>query len=174
MHGTQLLRTGLRHYMWVVAAVVGLLLVGVGSFFVIEGFAAKGLVQTALAEEAATTAGDAVIPDAPIVDLATAEAQAEVIRNHTLGRLGPYSEMDREDPNRDVYLKGLTLRNALNLAVMGFQVADLVIGVGALLMVMGVANITLLAPVLFWLRRPERENHETGAGPRLTQAHGHA
>ena len=45
--------------------------------------------------------------------------------------------MERDDPNRDVYLKGLTLRNALNLAAVGFGVGDMAIGLGAVTVVLG-------------------------------------
>ena len=46
--------------------------------------------------------------------------------------------MGRDDPNRDVYIKGLTLRNTLNLAIVGFGVADLANGVGGVTLEMGV------------------------------------
>ena len=55
--------------------------------------------------------------------------------------------MERDDPNRESHLKGLTLRNALNLAIVGFGVADLAMGVGAVTIVLGVMLAGLAIPV---------------------------
>ena len=77
----------------------------------------------------------------------TAKAQQDTIEAHTFGRFGPYSGMERDDPNRDVYIKGLTLRNALNLAVVGFGVADLAIGIGWVTVVLGLMIAGLAIPV---------------------------
>ena len=51
--------------------------------------------------------------------------------------------MERDDPNREFYLKGLTLRNSLNLSVLAFGVADLAMGVGAVIIVMGLSTVGL-------------------------------
>ncbi len=54
---------------------------------------------------------------------------------------------------RDSYLNGLTLRNSLNMAVMGFGVADLAIGTGAVIILLGIATLGLAVPVLYWARQ---------------------
>ncbi len=82
-----------------------------------------------------------------VEDVETAKAQQDTIEAHTFGRFGPYSGMERDDPNRDVYIKGLTLRNALNLAVVGFGVADLAIGIGWVTVVLGLMIAGLAIPV---------------------------
>ena len=115
------------------------------------------MVQEALIAEQATTAGDAVIPNAPIVNLATAEAQEDIITVHTLGALGPYGELERGSDERASYLDGLTIRNSLNMAIMGFKVADLVMGVGAVIVMVGAASLLLLTPLLYWIRQPAAE-----------------
>ena len=46
------------------------------------------------------------------------------------------------------------------MAVMGFKVAELVIGVGAVIMLVGATSLMLLAPVLYWARRPAGERAE--------------
>ena len=79
-------------------------------------------------------------------------AQEELIREHTLGEIGPYSGMERDNPQRETYLNGVTLRNPLNMAVLGFNVSNLVIGIGVLVVVIGLTNIAVMAPVLFWTR----------------------
>ena len=55
--------------------------------------------------------------------------------------------MERDGPNKDVYIKGLALRNALNLKVVGFGVGDLAIGLGAVIIVLGVIFAGLAVPV---------------------------
>ena len=55
--------------------------------------------------------------------------------------------MERDDPNRDVYIKGLTLRNALNLAIVGFGLADLAIGIGGVTVVLGLMIAGLAIPI---------------------------
>ena len=147
----------LRSYLWMGAVMLGVLFIGLGAFFVFEGFAAKDTVQQALVAEQATTSGSAVIPDAPIVNIATAEAQENLITEHTLGTLGPYSQLERGSDDRATYLDGLTIRNSLNMAVMGFRVSDLVIGVGAVILLLGATSLLLLAPVLYWAREPVLE-----------------
>ena len=94
-----------------------------------------------------------------MTDAATATVQAATLKEHTYGKFGPYAGMERDDPNRETYRKGLTMRNSLNMAVMGLRVAELVIGIGALLIGLGLTEMFLMAPVLYWTR-PEAQ----GAG----------
>ncbi len=148
-----------RRYMWLVPVVLGLVFVGAGAFMVQQGRAAKDEVRAALIQEKVTTSKDARIPEALVSDAATADAQADAILAHSLTSSNglTYAEMKRDDPARATYLDGVTLRTALNLAVMGFKVSDLVIGIGAFIIVMGVTNIAVMAPVLYWLRGTEAE-----------------
>ncbi|MEX2143866.1 MAG: hypothetical protein WD740_04670 [Anaerolineales bacterium] len=73
--------------------------------------------------------------EVPLVVIDTAEladAQARVIRVHTLTSTGglTYSEMDREDPNRAFYLNSLTLQTTLHQAHLGLELTTLVMGIG--------------------------------------------
>ena len=147
----------LRRVSWigaVVAMVLGVGMIVVGSIFIFMGADAKGEIQEALRKERVITSKDASLPGVLVEDVATARAQQDVIEDHTFGRFGPYSGMVRDDPNRDVYLKGLTLRNALNLAVVGFSVGDLAIGLGAVTVVLGLITAGLAIPLhILFLRR---------------------
>ncbi len=78
-------------------------------------------------------------------------AQAEVIKRSTREQYGRYTDMARDDPNRDHYLRGLTLQNGLNLAVLGFGVADLAIGTGAVVILLGVAILGIGVPATYLL-----------------------
>jgi hypothetical protein len=143
--------------MWILPVLLGLVFIGAGIYMVSEGVAAKNEVRSVLVAEQITTGEDAAIPGVLVDSAATARAEEEVIREHTLGTNGPYSGMARDDPNRDSYVKGVALRTALNQAVIGFKVSELVIGLGALVIVLGAANILLMAPVMFFVREGKPE-----------------
>ena len=152
-----------RRYFWIAGLVFGLTFLALGGIFVVKGIDAKDTIREALADEEVVTSGDASIPGVPVLDAETAQSQADVVKAHSLERYGTYSSMGRDDPNRDVYIKGLTLRNSLGLAVLGFGVADLAIGTGALLLLLGIATLGFGVPVLVWLRVPGPERASRAA-----------
>ena len=130
-----------------VAILLGIGMIALGVIFVLMGYGAKSDIREALLKEKVITGADSAIPGVLVEDLVTAKAQQDTIEAHTFGRFGPYSGMERDDPNRDVYIKGLTLRNALNLAVVGFGVADLAIGIDWVTVVLGLMIAGLAIPV---------------------------
>ena len=158
----------LKRHLWIGALALGLLFIGLGTLFMVTGLDAKDMIRTALAEENVTTGADAVefgVPAGVLVnDAKTAEAQAEVIKMHSFDRYGRFADMDRDDPNREAYLKGLTLRNSLNMAVMGFGVADLAIGMGAVIILMGAGTLAFVAPVLYFTTAKEEDEPAVKAG----------
>ena len=147
----------IRRFMWLAAVVLGLVFITAGAYMMSQGLSAKGQVRDTLVAERITTPEDASIANAPVDDATTAQAQSDVIKKHvmetTKGKT--YAQMDRADPLRPTYLNSVSLRTALNLAVMGFRVSDLVIGMGAFIIVVGATNILLTAPLLYWLREGE-------------------
>ena len=86
-------------------------------------------------------ADDAAIPGARVDDPATARAMADIIRGHAMEATGglTYSEMERDDPNRQVAFQAASLRTSLYTSVMAFEVANLVLGLGAMIAVTGLA-----------------------------------
>ena len=140
-----------RHAPWISSAILGLLLVVGGGYMVVEGLAVRDEITDELRAEQITTSQDASIPGVLVDDAETARAQADAIKEHTLGTWGPYSELPREDPRRAQFIDGVTLRSALNMAVMGFGVTQLVIGVGVLVLVAGAATLVLATPGLYFL-----------------------
>ena len=144
------------------AMLLGTGMVVLGAIFISMGYDARSDIREALLKEKVITGGDSAIPGVLVEDVETAKAQQDYIEEHTFGRFGPYSGMERDDPNRDVYIKGLTLRNALNLAVVGFGVTDLAIGVGWITVVLGLMIAGLAIPVhllMMKVFRPERGYH---------------
>ena len=141
-----------RHYIWVAPVVLGIVFVAGGVYMVAEGQSAKDEVRNAIVAENIITAGDASIPSVQVNSAATAKAQAEVIEMHTLnitdGRT--YSELDSDDPLRDTALAAANLRTSLNLAVMGFKVSELVIGMGAFMIAIGGTFVVFIGPAVYY------------------------
>jgi hypothetical protein len=102
-------------------------------------------VRDTLAEERIITAEDAEIPLADVDSAAEAKAQADIIRVHALESSGgkTYAEMSRDDPQRAVYLNSVTLRTALMTSYLSFKVSDLVVGMGALVVLLGLSQVVL-------------------------------
>jgi hypothetical protein len=142
-----------------------------------EGRSAKDEVRDAIVRENITTSEDASIPNVPVSSAATAKAQAEVIEKHALETTGgeTYSTVDRyiaadgvgttssrdealigpdgnpvANPARNTAFQAAALRTSLNLAVMGFKVSDLVIGMGFFMVAVGGTFILFLAPAVYY------------------------
>lgn len=130
---------------WIGAIVFGAVLLGAGVFMVAEGRAAHNEVRDTLADEKIITSEDAEIPLAEVDSAAEAQAQADAIREHALEATGgkTYAELDRDDPNRALYLNSVTLRTALMESYMAFRVSDLVSGVGLIVALLGASQIAL-------------------------------
>jgi putative Mn2+ efflux pump MntP len=140
-----------RHAPWLASAILGALLLVGGAYMIVQGMSVRNEIRDELKAEQITTSQDASIPGALVDDAETARAQADVIKEHTLGTWGPYSQLPREDPRRAQFVDGVALRTALNMAVMGFGVTQLVIGAGALVLVAGLATLILATPALYYL-----------------------
>lgn len=145
--------------------VLGLVFVGAGLYTGYRGFDAKDQVRDELVAQSITTPGDAAIPDAVVDDPATARAMADVIDRHardatggrTYAEMGRYLAVDGGDtddeaaavigedgrpvanPLRNVAFQASSLRTSLYTSVMAFNVADLVVGLGAMMLALGVA-----------------------------------
>lgn len=130
---------------------LGLLLVIGGGYMIVQGLSVRNEIRDELKAEQIMTSQDASIPGQLVDDAETARAQADVIKEHTLGTWGPYSQLPREDPRRAQFIDGVTLRTALNMAVMGFGVTQLIIGAGVLVLVAGAATLLLATPGLYFL-----------------------
>ena len=143
-------------YAVVIAVALGLGMMVLGGIFVAMGLDAKAEVREALIKEQVITSKDAPIPGVLVEDAKTARAQQDAIESHTFGRWGPYASLDREDPRRETYVTGLTIRNSLNLAVVGFGVADLAMALGAVTIVLGLIIAGLAVPVHLLVTRYQR------------------
>ena len=146
---------------------VGLVLIGAGVYTVSRGFDAKDRVQTELTAQNITTPEDASIPNTRVTNASTAESMADIIDHHALESTGglTYSEIGRfvaadgdpagtsdeaeallgadgrpvANPMRNVAFQASALRTSLYTSVMAFNVADLVVGLGLMILVLGLA-----------------------------------
>jgi hypothetical protein len=151
---------------WIGAIGFGIVLMGSGLFMASEGRAAHDDVRDALADERIITAEDAEIPLANVDSADEAKAQAEIIRVHALEATGgkTYAELDRTDPARATYLNSVTLRTALMESYLAFKVADLVVGIGLIVVLLGASHVVLGAFLgLMILRRDKPFNEVTPA-----------
>ncbi|HLD93711.1 MAG TPA: hypothetical protein VI703_05880 [Anaerolineales bacterium] len=145
-------------------ALIGVAFVVGGLAVLFLGLQAYGTVSQSLAEEKLEVADPAIlltyegarapegveVPTILVDTEAEAEAQARVIRTHTMGITGgkTYSEMDREDPARATYITSLTLQGSLYLAKIGLQLSQFVIGVGIAFTGLGGGILVLGLPLV--------------------------
>ncbi len=66
------------------------------------------------------------------------------------------------NPLRTTALTSAELRTSLGVAVMGFKVADLVLGLGAFLIFLGFMNVFIMAPVTYWATVVADEHEKKG------------
>ena len=147
--------------------VVGLAFIGGGGYTVYRGLDARDQVRDELIAQNITTPEDASIPNTRVDDVATARSMADIIDVHAresadgltyaeLGRFmaangdvaGTSNEADallddtgKPVPNglRNSAFQASALRTSLYTSVMAFEVSNLVLGIGVLLLVLGIA-----------------------------------
>jgi len=137
--------------------VAGLLLVWLGYHqqgHIVEELRNENLTvqdpRVLLTYEGARAPEGAEVPMVTIDNAELADAQARVIRTHTLGITGgkTYSEMDREDPARATYITSLTLQTTLHQAHLGFEITQFVMGVGVAFAGFGAYTLVIGLPLV--------------------------
>ena len=147
--------------------VLGFVFVVAGIYTATRGFDAKDQVREELLAQNITTPEDASIPNAKVRNVSTAESMADIIDVHARETTGglTYSELGRfmaangdpagtsdetqaligddgkpvANPVRNVAFQAASLRTSLYTSIMAFNVADLVVGLGAMIIVLGLA-----------------------------------
>lgn len=127
---------------------IGLLGIIAAAVMIVAGAVVWGTVSSQLAAEKITVSEDAsFLAGATVADPFTAYAQADVINHHALEASDgqTYAQLPQDDPTRAVVMNASFLRASLFTSVVAFGVAALVIGLGILLGLFGVA-IRMLVP----------------------------
>ena len=145
--------------------ILGIVFAAAGVYTVARGLDAKQQVRDELVAQAITTPEDASIPNTAVTDATTAKSMADIIDTHARKITGgkTYSEMGRflakdggdtneaseavvgadgkpvANPLRNTAFQASALRTSLYTSVMAFNVGDLVIGLGAMILVLGLA-----------------------------------
>lgn len=147
--------------------VLGLVFLGAGFYTVNRGFDAKDQVRDELHAQNIVTPEDAAIPNVRVHDAASAAAMADIIGVHaeestrglTFAQMGRFMVAGGDpagtnneaeavigadgkpvpNPMRNVAFQASALRTSLYTSVMAFNVADLVIGLGAMMAALGFA-----------------------------------
>ena len=129
--------------------VLGLVVVIAGCILSVAGLLTWFLVQDQLSDEKITVsddadnfAGDSV--EGPF----TAYAEADAIEGHALEASGgkTYAELAQDDPTRDTVMTASFLRSSLFTSVVAFGVAAMAFALGLVLVVIGLALVSLAAP----------------------------
>jgi hypothetical protein len=76
------------------------------------------------------------------------------------------------NPLRNTALTSAELRTSLGVAVMGFKISDLVVGLGAFLIVLGLMNVFIMAPVTYWATVVADEHEKKAAKQTATAVAG--
>jgi hypothetical protein len=140
--------------------VAGLLAIIAGAVFVIAGGVTWGAVSSHLSAENITVSEDAAAFGGQTVNTPwEAYAQAEIINHHALEATGgkTYAELDKEDPLRAVAMNGSFLRASLFTSVVAFGVAVLVMGIGVVFGLIGLA-LRRVAPAVPEIVAPAADN----------------
>ncbi len=128
------------------ASWIAIVLIVVGAIFAVLGTISYVTVSTTLADERITVSEDACLGGARVNHPIAAYCEAMIIETHAVEATGgkTYAELDREDPLRQTAMTGSFLRASLFTAVVAFGVSALVIGLGVLFILVGVALRSLV------------------------------
>ncbi len=126
----------MRRKLAMLAVLVGIISIAMGGFFIFQGFAKAEMLTKAMTSENITyNSADGTING--VIDTPQeAQAMAAVLKEHR-DAMGNYSQLKRDDPNRQQILNAMTMENSLNLAQMGFGLTQVVEGSGAFMILMG-------------------------------------
>ena len=117
---------------------VGVVSVVMGGVFIFQGIDKGNLVVEAMCAEKVEYGG----ADGTIVGIVdnTQEAQviAGILREHRIENYGFYTQLERDDPNREGILKAMTMENALNLAQLGYGLSQVVWATGIFMVIIGI------------------------------------
>jgi hypothetical protein len=68
-----------------------------------------------------------------------AKEVTDTLMAHRLSEYPPFTSMDRDDPDRATVIQGISMETALTAAQMGFGISTMALGIGAFMLVTGVA-----------------------------------
>ncbi|GMA22628.1 hypothetical protein GCM10025864_03870 [Luteimicrobium album] len=121
---------------------IGLFAIIVGIIMILAGGTTYGMVTSQLRDENITVSDDAqFLAGWRVQDPLTAYSQAEVINKHALAMTDgqTYAQLPQDDPRRATVMNASFLRASLFTSVVAFGVAVLVVVLGVLFLLVGIA-----------------------------------
>jgi len=138
-----------------------------GPYMAYRGFDARSQVRAELRAENIVTPDDASRPGIRVQDGDSAMVQADIIKHHALEATGgkTFAQLERTDPLRTTAFQASALRTSLMASALAWNVANLVIGLGALVFVLGFVllgvGLVVRKPQQMLLAMPETAHEET-------------
>lgn len=126
--------------------IIGVILIVAGCIQIAAGSVTYYLVQRELADENITVSDDAdAFAGDEVRGPLTAYSEAATIKKHAAEIADglTYAELDREDPRRETVMTSSFLRASLFTSVVAFGVAALVVGLGVLFVLVGIALLSI-------------------------------
>lgn len=126
--------------------VIAIILVVAGAVLMIAGGVTYYMVHTELAEEKIVVSDDAEnFAGDPVEGPFTAYSEATIIKEHAseIADGQTYAQLERDDPRRDSVMTSSFLRASLFTSVVAFGVAALVVGLGLLFILVGIAMMAI-------------------------------
>ena len=127
--------------------IVALVLMVLGALMVVAGATTYNMVSSQLQAERITVSQDSdKYAGEAVAGPFTAYQEAKMIEKHALAATNgkTYAELDREDPLRGTAMNGSFLRASLFTSVVSFGVSALVMGVGLMFFLSGLATRSLV------------------------------
>lgn len=126
--------------------IVSIVSIVAGGFLIVAGAFTWYVVQRELADEKIVVSDDAAhFGGEPVDGPLTAYAEAMVIKEHSMDIADgqTYAQLPQDDPRRDSVMTASFLRASLFTSVVAFGVAALVVGLGVLFVLVGLALLGL-------------------------------
>lgn len=126
--------------------IIAIIMIVAGGILIVAGAITYYVVHTQLSDEKIVVSDDADnFAGEPVEGPFTAYAEAEVIAKHAseIADGKTYAELDQDDPRRESVMTASFLRASLFTSVVAFGVAALVVGLGILFVLLGVALLAL-------------------------------
>ena len=129
-----------------VPRILAIITIVAGVVMIVAGAATYYLVQRELADEKIVVSDDAAnFAGEPVEGPLTAYSEAMVIKEHAseIADGQTYAQLEQDDPRRDAVMTSSFLRASLFTSVVAFGVAGLVVALGVLFILVGIAVISL-------------------------------
>ena len=134
----------MRRFLAIGVVIVGVVSLALGTVFIVQANTTTTEIRAGLQDEKVTLGLPAEDEDGytngNVVDTTTElKAAQDILLEHMRDSYGTYGDTGRDSPERTSYLDGLTLMNSMYIATMGYGVTTVITGIGAFMIIVGIA-----------------------------------